>query len=261
MPSVFVSHGAPLVVFQKERGAQWRAWGEELGRPEAVLVVSAHWETPGIVLGTADARELIYDFYGFPEELYAVKYPAPGAPALRERVRALLGDAGHTATVESERGWDHGVWTPLYHMFPDADVPVLQISLPRGMQPSELVELGRALRPLREEGILILGSGSLTHNLRAINFRGGEDAPEWVETFERWVVETIEAGDLAALARAESEAPYFRENHPTPEHYLPLLVAAGAADLERGDAPTFPVAGFEFEVLSTRSVQFGTTSA
>ncbi len=244
-----------MVVFNTERGHAWSAWARKIGRPRAVLVVSAHWETGGVVLGTVERRELIYDFYGFPEELFQVRYPANGSPESRERVAGLLARAGIATTVQPERGWDHGVWTPLVHMFPDADVPLLQLSLPRSLDGQGLLDLGRALAPLRAEGILILGSGSMTHNLGMVRFNHrGPDAPEWVMAFDTWVAEHLATGDFAALARADLEAPYFRENHPTPEHYRPLLVAAGAAGQDA--KVRFPVEGFEFGVLSTRCVEF-----
>src|SRR5687767_2015172 len=154
MPSLFVGHGAPLLAVDSVLGEPLRQLGRQLRRPRAILAVSAHWEESPLTLGTTEQRELIYDFSGFPEELYRVRYPAPGAPWLADRIEALLPDR---PPKRSQRGLDHGVWTPLVHLYPDADVPVLQLSMPRSDSADALFELGKALAPLRDEGVLILG--------------------------------------------------------------------------------------------------------
>ena len=250
LPALFVSHGAPTLALDRERGARLRRWAEELPRPRALLVVSAHWESPSLRLGTTTSRELLYDFGGFPDELYRLRYEAPPAPDLAERVRELLGG---TVSDEPARPWDHGVWVPLLHMFPAADLPLLQLSLPR-VTGAALVELGRRLRPLRAEGVLLLCSGGAVHNLRRLDWGGGGQTPPWALKFVRWLRDSLRAGDVEALADAPARAPDFRAAHPTPEHFRPLLVALGAGE---GDAVRFPVEGWEFGSLSHLGVQFG----
>lgn len=247
-PTGFVSHGAPTLALDAAKGAPLRAWGEALGRPSAVLCVSAHWETDRPTLGATETLPLIYDFGGFDRALYEVSYPAPGAPELAERVAELV-----DVDRAPRRGWDHGVWTPLVWMWPGADVPVLQLSLPRA-SPAELVALGAALRPLRADGVFILGSGSMTHNLGRMS-RDGFPPAQWAEAFDAWIAEVLGDRRDAELLDYERTAPRFRTAHPTDEHWTPLLVALGAAD---PDAPaTFPVTGWEYGNLSRRCVQLG----
>ena len=256
MPAAFVGHGAPTVALDPDKGAAWRAWGEALPRPRGVLAVSAHWYEPRLATGTERTAPLIYDFSGFPDALYRVQYAAPGAPELAVRVHELLRARG-VARVE-QRGLDHGVWTPLVHMFPDADVPVLQISIPSNASWSELLDLGRALAPLRDEGVLVLGSGNATHNLRRMRPDG--TAPEaFASELDAWLAETLPRHDVDGLLEAQTRAPAFRENHPTEEHFVPLLVALGAGGFgdDRDARVTFPVTGFEYGNLSRRAVQIG----
>lgn len=245
MPTAFVAHGAPMLLEDPLWVRQLRDWAEVLRRPRAVLVVSAHWESAPPSLGATTTAPLEYDFYGFPERFYRQRYPAPGAPELADRVDALLGGVQRTA-----RGLDHGAYVPLVAMYPDADVPVLQLSLP-SLDPSALVAMGRQLAPLRDEGVLIQGSGLLTHNLR---FFTGASAPppEWALAFDEWVAESV--ADVDALARFVEDAPHARLAHPTTEHFVPLLVAAAAA---QGDDATFPITGWAWGPFSKRSVQFG----
>ncbi|MEZ4220257.1 MAG: class III extradiol ring-cleavage dioxygenase [Polyangiaceae bacterium] len=251
MPVLFLAHGAPTLALDAEKGAPFAAWGRALPQPRALLVLSAHWTISGPTLGTTTSKQLVYDFYGFPEELYRVRYAAPGAPDAARRVAELFGSGG--LPRDESRGLDHGVWVPLVHMFPKADVPVLQLSLPIEESPSALFELGKRLAPLRREGILIAGSGNLTHNLRRIDPRATHPAP-WAEEFDKWCEETLNKADVDALVQFRTRAPAVRENHPTDEHFLPLLVAAGAA---AGEKARFPVEGFEYGNLSRRSVQLG----
>ena len=257
MPAAFVGHGAPTVALDPDKGAAWRAWGAALPRPSGVLAVSAHWYEPRLVTGTERTVPLIYDFSGFPDALYRVEYAAPGAPTLASRVHELLGSRG-VARAE-QRGLDHGVWTPLVHMFPDADVPVLQLSIPSNASFADLVALGRSLAPLRDEGVLVLGSGNATHNLRRMRPDG--TAPEaFASELDAWLAETLSSRDVDAMIDARTRAPAFRENHPTEEHFVPLLVALGAGGFgEDGEAArvTFPVTGFEYGNLSRRAVQLG----
>ncbi len=246
MPIGFVGHGAPTIVVEPQKGAQLQAWGQALPRPTAVLVVSAHWEAPAPITGTVDTRPLMYDFGGFPQALYEIQYPAPGAPDVADRVVALTG-----ATRQPTRPLDHGVWTPLYWMFAGADVPVLQVALPR-QSPAQLFDLGTKLAPLRSEGVFILGSGNITHNLRRI---GGDEIPGWASAFDAWCEQVLATRNWDALLDYDNTAPDVAMNHPTREHFTPLLVAAGAA-MDDSDV-TFPVTGWEWGSLSRRCVQFG----
>ena len=250
-PAVFVAHGAPSLALQDDAVTRaLRAFGETLDGARAIAVVSAHWQTRGGIRVNAVARpEVIYDFGGFSPELYTLRYDAPGDPELAREIATLIG-----ATLETERGWDHGLWVPLRHIRPKADIPIVEISLPSPTRGDDLLRLGATLAPLRERGIVVMGTGGIVHNLRRINF-AGVDAPaeEWARAFDAWVSERIEARDYAALARYES-APHARDAVPTSEHYEPLLVAAGAADT---DAPRVLVDAFHYGTLSMRSMAFG----
>lgn len=226
-------------------------WGRGLSRPAALLVVSAHWEAAPATIGTVETRPLIYDFSGFPRPLYEMSYAAPGAPELAERVVALL---DNDVTRRASRGWDHGVWTPLVHLFPEADVPLLQLSLPLARGGAGVFELGKRLAPLRDEGVLIIGSGNLTHNLYEMG-PDGREPESWARDFDTWAHEVITRRDWDTLLDYMAKAPAFRRNHPTEDHWLPLLVTVGAAVDE--PAVSFPVDGFEFKNLSRRCVQLG----
>lgn len=254
MPVLFIGHGSPMTIEQPRRLAEWQAWGAALPRPRAVLMISAHWETRPLMLGATDTQPLIYDFYGFPESYYQLSYPAPGAPELARRVGELLQEAGVSYGERPERGWDHGVWIPMLGLYPEADVPLLQISLP-SQDPAALMQLGATLAPLREEGVLIITSGLLTHNLRQWT-PDGVVAP-WARAFDEWLAERLLARDWSALCDWSS-APGARESVPTADHLVPLFVAMGAS--QPGEALSFPVTGFEFGSFSHRSVQFGTST-
>jgi 4,5-DOPA dioxygenase extradiol len=232
MPVLFVSHGAPTLPLEPgDTGAAWRQLGAQLPRPAAILVISAHWETRIPTLSLAAHPETIHDFSGFPAELYLLSYPAPGAPELAQAAALALQQAGIAVQLDDTRGLDHGAWVPLTLMYPKADIPVTQLSLQPDQDPAWHLALGRALRPLREQGVLIISSGSITHNLRAL-FRHppGETAPLWVSEFCDWIAARIEAGDLDALSAYRTLAPHAALNHPTDEHLLPLFVALGAAE-------------------------------
>jgi 4,5-DOPA dioxygenase extradiol len=252
MPALLIGHGSPILAIDAERGAPFRAWGRELPRPSAILVVSAHWEAAPPALGATTTVPLVYDFGGFPRPLYEVQYAAPGAPALAKRAAELLG--GRVAQ-DPERGLDHGVWTPLVHLYPDADVPVLQLSLPSDLGARAILELGRKLAPLRDEGVLLIGSGNVTHNLRSV-LRNGGPTPAWAHDFDAWVETSLRAKDVDALLDYANRAPALRQNHPTEEHWLPLFFALGAVDLA-SDGVRFPVTGFDLGTLSKRSIQLG----
>ncbi len=254
-PVLFVGHGAPTIALDAAKGAPLATWGNalrtRLGKPRALVVVSAHWEVAPPTLGTVEPRRLKYDFSGFPPALYEVRYPAPGAPDVAQRAEALLGSGTRRAPT---RRLDHGVWTPLVHMFPDHDVPVLQVSLPTAAGARSVFELGQRLAPLRDEGVLLMGSGNITHNLRAIA-RDGASPEAWAAEYDAWTRERLDAGDADALIDAPNRAPAFARNHPSLDHWLPLLFAAGAAS--QGGAVSYPVQGFEYGNLSRRSVQLG----
>lgn len=253
MPVVFLAHGAPPLLDDAGWVAELDGWARSMPRPSAVLMLSAHWDERPIALGATTTVPLVYDFHGFPRRYYEVTYPAPGAPQLAARVRALLGD--RPVSQDERRGLDHGAYVPLVAMYPKADVPVLQVSLP-GLDPAELLELGKALAPLREEGVLIVGSGFITHNMRAIDTRPGAPVPAWAEDFDAFVEEALRRGEADALVDFESHSKAARIALPTTEHYVPLLVAAGAA---RDDLRTvrFPITGFWMGSFTRRSVQFG----
>lgn len=250
-PVLFISHGNPMVMLDKVEGKDYAQWGQNLPRIEAILIFSAHWETDELAFGeTEDHKQLVYDFYGFPDPLYDVQYPAPGAPWLVDKVNALL----DLSITETGRGLDHGVYVPMVHMWPNANIPVLQMSLPRNYSEVDLFELGQKLAPLRDEGVLIVGAGSLTHNLRAWNPQLGDEPLEWAKVFDDWVENVLLEKDKTALLNWKNDAPNALMNHPTAEHFLPLLVAAGAGWEED---ITFPTIGFSYGIFTRRSVQFG----
>ena len=252
MPALYLGHGAPPLLVDPQWPDQLAHWSADLPRPRAVLIVSAHWEAAPVALTAIRSAPLVYDFYGFPAQYYSLQYPAPGAPDLADRVRQLLGD--DTEVVQSERGLDHGAYIPLLAMYPDADVPVLQISLPT-MDPTALLSLGRRLAPLRDEGVLIMGSGFLTHGLPYIDFADPAGAPPgWSREFDAWATEAIERGDLDELADYRSRAPGLRFAHPTVEHLVPLFVAAGAGGDLTGSIDN-PIDGYWYG-LAKRSFAF-----
>jgi 4,5-DOPA dioxygenase extradiol len=230
--------------------------GKTLERPKAIVAVSAHWETrSGPAVSLAQQPETIHDFGGFPRALFEMQYPAPGAPAAAHRAAALLEAHGIPVGQSAQRGLDHGAWVPLSLMYPDADIPVAQLSVVRGASPTEHERLGRALAELRNEGVLVVGSGSLTHNL--YEFRGqGIDAPvpPWVSEFEAWMKTRLENSDRAALLDYRRTAPFAAQNHPTEEHLLPLFVAMGAAGPDA--RATQLHASFEHGVLAMDAYAF-----
>ncbi len=238
LPTLFVSHGAPNLVLHNSEAKRFLAgFAADLPRPKAILVASAHFDTP-VPAATADARpETVHDFRGFEPELYRMTYPAPGAPDLAERATALLAEAGFAAQPLAGHGYDHGTWVPLKLLYPEADIPVVQLSIQSRQGPEHHLKVGEALRPLAEEGVLVVGSGALTHNLHEF-FRGGyaadAPAPEWVSAFGEWMRERIEAGERDDLVHYRCRAPHGAANHPTEEHLLPLFVALGASGEGRG---------------------------
>lgn len=237
LPPLFISHGSPMTALDAgDTGAFWRRLGpaiiQAFGRPRAILAVSAHSLTPEPALLAAPRHATVHDFSGFPEALYRLRYDAPGAPAFAERAAALLAAAGMPVHVLPEGGLDHGIWTPLRDMFPGADIPVLPLAWPPGWPPARLLALGQALAPLAAEGVLVMGSGALTHNLRLFMAGHGDiDAPEIAESaaFRDWVAARAAAADWPALLDYRQQAPHAARMHPSDEHWLPFYVAAGAA--------------------------------
>jgi 4,5-DOPA dioxygenase extradiol len=227
LPVLFLSHGSPMHAIQP--GAVREAWqriARELPRPQAILIASAHWETDLPAVTGAARPETIHDFYGFPKPLYEIQYPAKGEPALASRAVSLLNDSGLKARADPGRGLDHGAWSPLLHMYPEADIPVVQVAVQTSLGPKHHLALGRALAPLADEGVLLIGSGHLTHNLR--DRAAGGPAP-YAARFQAWVKERIEARKLDELADYRSLSQDGVRAHPTDEHFLPLFFALGAA--------------------------------
>jgi 4,5-DOPA dioxygenase extradiol len=253
--SLFISHGAPTFAIEPGRaGPLLTQLGKSLPRPEAVLVVSPHWMTREISVGTSATPATIHDFGGFPDALYRIEYPAPGHPALAKEAASLLASAGYPVSLDAERGLDHGAWVPLGYLYPEADVPVFQVSLPAHIDAAGAWKLGATLAPLAAKGVLIVGSGSLTHNLYEFRQSHGRDEAYAVE-FVEWVRSAVVAGDGDRLVHALERAPHAARAHPTAEHFLPLLVAAGAGVPKAGVEVL--QGGMTHGVLSMESYRFG----
>jgi 4,5-DOPA dioxygenase extradiol len=254
-PSLFVSHGAPTYALQPGlAGARLAALGRALPRPVALLVVSPHWMTrePRVTLSARPPT--IHDFRGFAPALYDIRYPAEGHPLLAARAVEMLREAGWPASADPERGLDHGAWVPLVHLYPRAEVPVFQVSMPARLDPESAFDLGRALAPLAGDGVLIVGSGSLTHNLYEVRVDQGP-GEAYAAEFAHWIRDAVASGDQARLLRALEIAPHAHRAHPTAEHYLPLLVAAGAAP--KALPTTLIEGGITYGVLAMDSFLFG----
>jgi 4,5-DOPA dioxygenase extradiol len=254
LPSVFISHGSPMHALEAgPAGVAWAALGKRLGKPQAILIASAHWDTHVPMVTGAARPETIHDFSGFPEALYRIRYTAPGAPKVAARAQALLKDAGFTAAIDGMRGLDHGAWAPLLYMYPQADVPVVQISLQPELGTRHHLQLGRALRTLEEENVLVIGSGHMTHNLRDWMRGAGEPQP-YAQEFAEWVRERLDAHDLESLADYRVRSPHGARAHPTDEHFLPLFFALGAAREEYRPERIFT--GIDAGVLSMDAYVF-----
>lgn len=253
LPSLFLAHGSPMLALEGGAwGAAMAAAARELPPLRAILVCSAHWESPGpFRLSSAEAPGVMHDFGGFPEALYGLDYPAPGSPALASEAAALLRSAGLEAELDSRRPLDHGAWVPLRYLAPRAEVPVVQLSLPRPRTPEGLMAAGRALAPLRDSGVLIIGSGGVVHNLRRLDWEGTSGPRPWALAFQAWVRERLSAGDAAALGAWQS-APGAADSVPTSEHLDPLFVAVGAA----AAAPETIFEGWQLGSLSLESYRF-----
>jgi 4,5-DOPA dioxygenase extradiol len=256
-PAAFVAHGSPLAALACDAYADALArFGAGLERPKAIVIVSAHWQTPGVVtVGSAAKHQTIHDFGGFPDELFAIRYDAPGDPATATEIHAALGAAGIAARLDGRRGLDHGAWVPLRLMFPRIDVPVVPVSMAAPSDEAALIKLGATLAPLRERGVLVVGSGSITHNLREISMELADGRPEpWAAAFDDAVGAALER-DPESLARWHS-LPQARRAAPSDEHFDPLLVVAGAR--RPGDVLRPIHVGFHHRNLSMRSLAFAT---
>jgi 4,5-DOPA dioxygenase extradiol len=244
MPVLFVGHGSPLYAIQDNEWSRgFRALAELVPRPRAVLMVSAHWYTNKTLVTGNDRPPTIHDFYGFPQELQEVQYPASGDVKLANEVRDLMGGR---AELNKEWGLDHGTWSVLRRMYPKADVPVIQLSIDGDLKVSEHLELAKSLRPLRDEGVLIIGSGNVTHNLRDLMLqmqRDDSSVPDWARNFDERLKETVVSRDTQALVNLWPASEDARRAHPTPDHFLPIIYAYAVTDAQ--DEVRFPIEGFD----------------
>lgn len=258
-PVFFISHGAPTFALDPgQLGAHLRAMGQQLGGIKAVLVVSPHWQTRALQVLTTPKPETIHDFGGFPAALYQLQYPAPGQPELALEAQRLLAQAGWPVTADAKRGLDHGAWVPLWHLLPQATVPVFQVSMPHQLDTAGALALGRALAPLRDQGVLIVGSGSLTHNLYDLQPPASSAAAYAVE-FAHWIRNAVNRADVDALLDYRLRAPHAERAHPTQEHFLPLLVALGAS--QGAEAAQVIAGDITYGVLSMESYVWGWDNA
>lgn len=258
MPVLFLGHGSPINAVENNAFSRgWRALGERLPRPSAVLCVSAHWQTAGTAVHISRTPRTIHDFYGFPKELYSVTYPCPGAPELAERLRRLV----RSVHVRQDRDWglDHGAWSVIKHLFPKADVPVFQLSMDEGQPAAFHYKLGRELAPLRDEGVLMVASGNIVHNLGLMSPSASAAPYDWTLAFDSMVRKLLESGDVRPLVEYETLGAAAELSIPTPEHYWPLLYALGMR--REKDRVSFPVEGTAHGSLSMRCVMFSRGSA
>jgi 4,5-DOPA dioxygenase extradiol len=253
MPAIYLGHGAPPLLEDPVWMNELGGWAAGLPRPSSILIVSAHWQTAPMAISATRPVPLVYDFYGFPEHYYRLRYDSPGAPDLAAKVRALMPDS-EPVVERQNRGLDHGAWVPLTAMYPAADIPVLQLSMP-DLDPEHLFEIGRRLAPLRDEGVLIVGSGFLTHGLPFIHeyFMGKPGAPQWSIDFDQWAMEALNRGDVDELFAFREKAPGMPFAHPTVEHFAPLFVTLGAV-ARPDDRPDYAIEGFAYG-LSKRSFE------
>ena len=253
-PSLFISHGSPMLALEPgDSGPALVRLAAEMPRPKAIVIVSAHWESTELLVNGNSQPETWHDFGGFPAALFAVQYPATGMPEMTQQVVDLLMASGLAARIDPQRPFDHGVWVPLSLMYPQADIPVVQVSLPSRMGPAMQTRVGKALSSLRGEQVLVIGSGSITHNLRELDWHAGPESVEpWAKAFRDWMIEKLAAGDEEALHDYRRLAPNAVRNHPSDEHLLPLYFARGAG----GD---FSIAhqGFTMGALGMDIYRFG----
>ena len=255
MPAIFFGHGNPMnAILQNDYTEAWSAIGRNIPRPKAILCVSAHWYIPAVAVTAMPSPRTIHDFGGFPRELFAVDYPAPGSPDLAERVRELLGD--DVIADESNWGLDHGTWSVLVHVFPDADIPIVQLSINEAETAAFYYEFAKRLSPLRDEDVLIMGSGNIVHNLHTYAWgKHGVEPFDWAERFDSKARELILADNHEPLVFYESLGRDALLSAPTPDHYLPLVYILALK--REGEAVSFPVEGFDGGSISMTSVQFG----
>lgn len=253
LPTLYLGHGAPPLLDDPVWMAELAGWARSLPRPKSILIVSAHWQTAPMALSATTRVPLVYDFYGFPRRYYELTYDAPGAPELAARVKGLV-VPGEPVVERTDRGLDHGAWVPLLAMYPDADIPVLQLSMP-DLRPERLFAIGQRLASLRDEGVLIVGSGFMTHGLQFVGeyFGGKPGAPGWSVEFDRWAADALARGDLDALFDFRNRAPGMPYAHPTVEHFAPMFVTLGAATT-LDEAPRTRIEGFWFG-LAKRSFE------
>jgi 4,5-DOPA dioxygenase extradiol len=261
LPSLYISHGSPMTALHPGKvGERLAELATTLPRPKAIVIATAHWLAHTPTVGGSAQPETIHDFYGFPRELFDIRYPAPGAPALAAKVMQLLEKANLAPVLDAGHGLDHGAWVPLRLLYPQADIPVVPLSIQPNLGPAHQYAVGRALAPLRDEGVLIIGSGSITHNLH--DFRSGyseeREAP-YVRPFVGWVEQKLVTGDIGALLDYRRQAPFAERAHPTDEHFLPLYVALGAAG-EHASAQRID-AGIDLGFLAMDVYRFDTREA
>ena len=250
MPALYIGHGAPPLLEDPIWSSELAGWSKELAKPKAILIVSAHWESAPLTIGATETVPLIYDFGGFAPKYYNIQYSAPGAPELAARIKRLMGE--HVAE-QPKRGLDHGAYIPLMKMYPNADIPVLQMSIPT-QDPEKLFAIGKKLAPLRDEGILIIGSGFLTHGLPYLKeFRIEATPPGWSIEFDLWAKEVLERGAIDELMNYKALAPGLPYAHPTVEHFAPIFITLGAAEVADA-APKMAIEGY-WMGLSKRSFQ------
>jgi 4,5-DOPA dioxygenase extradiol len=257
-PAIFFSHGAPTLAIEPgDYGRALLEFGRRMTpRPSAIVVFSGHFEEPLPARATAAARPpLIYDFGGFPDEMYRIQYPAPGDPKLAQEIAGLLRGAGIPSALDGSRGWDHGLWVPLRMAFSEAEIPIVEVSQPAGASPGELLAIGAALAPLRERGIVLAGSGGIVHNLRRVRFDGaGGGIDGWAKEFDAWVAGRLDAMDVESLVRYRSKGPHADLAVPTAEHFNPLFVVLGS--LSPAERPATIYEGFQYGNISLRSLSF-----
>lgn len=252
LPSLFISHGSPMLALQPgASGPALAHLASQLPRPRAIVVVSAHWESRELRVGSAAQPDTWHDFRGFPAELYRVQYPAPGEPQLASAIVQLLNAAGLPAQLDAERPLDHGAWVPLALLYPQADIPVVQVSLPSQQGPALQSQVGQALAGLRAEGVLLIGSGSITHNLSELDWQAGPNSIEpWAQAFRDWIVDKLAGQDRAALQDYRRQAPHAARNHPSDEHLLPLFFAAAAGDQFKVEHSGFTYGALGMDIYS-----------
>ncbi|MCW8914848.1 MAG: dioxygenase [Magnetovibrio sp.] len=239
-PSLFVSHGSPMIMVQQSASQAFlKSLGEKLPRPRAIISATAHWTTAHPMINADTNPQTVHDFHGFPQELYMLSYPAPSEPKLAQDMLRAFAKNGIEAQITTDRGRDHGTWVPLKLAYPNADIPVVELSVQPRKSARWHYELGKALAPLREDGVMIMGSGGFTHNLQAAERKLDAEPLDWVVAFADWARDQIKTGNWDALMEWETGAPYAQENHPTPEHFLPLFVALGAGGDEPGSEHLF----------------------